>query len=271
MSIERALNVGTIQGAVALVRALREFTADLDMAIDIARTQQSSLDYESAIWLMRECHMDPFTAPLDWRTFYKAVILSSIRRFEVPWLSTVLRGRDRLWTKMPRDQRQCLVDLDVFESPPSEEARRFWDELNSLARFQEAQAQLSSGTRAEILAFQTERSALIAVGRPDLWPIMASMDDSSLGYDIQSFAHDGNIEEPRYIEVKGFKGTRADFFVSRGQWEAAKRFRDQYRLQVWSIDREELFCLLSFSDLATHIPDDRGAGRWQELLVSLKS
>jgi hypothetical protein len=267
MSIERALRISTIQAANNVAEALRHFTSDIETAIEIARSRHSALDFESALWLVRECDIDLYTITIEWRDFYKVVILEALRRFGAPWLSAAVQGRDRLWTAMPRDQRQCLVDIGVFDSVPTEDVRHFWDEITSLARFRLDQIQLRNGSSAEMMAYDAERLALVAVGRDDLWPEMTAMDDSSEGYDIKSYAHDGDINERRYIEIKGFSGNRSVFFLSRGEWEAAQTYGSAYRLQVWSIDERRLVRSLTHFELSAHIPEDRGSGRWQKLMI----
>jgi hypothetical protein len=78
-------------------------------------------------------------------------------------------------------------------------------------------AQRRLGRMAEAIAFGSEQKRLLGLGRPDLaGTVKLVSDQPALGYDIQSFEHDGR---PRHIEVKAARqsGRRLVFFMTRNE------------------------------------------------------
>ena len=96
------------------------------------------------------------------------------------------------------------------------------------------------GRKGEQLAFQHERSVLIAVGRADLakrvrW-VSRDQGDGA-GYDIFSFSPSG---QPRLIEVKTTNGwERTPFHITRNELAVAEENRPEWRLlRVWNFTRQ---------------------------------
>lgn len=97
------------------------------------------------------------------------------------------------------------------------------------------------GQVGERFVLDHERRRLSRAGHRELagrvkWVSQESVNE---GYDIASFELDGS---PRFIEVKSTVGMTMTFFISTGEWNAAKRLRDQYFLYrvVNSTDRPKI-------------------------------
>ena len=96
------------------------------------------------------------------------------------------------------------------------------------------------GRKGEQLVFQHERSALIAIGRPDLakrvrW--VSQDEGDGAGYDIFSFSLRG---QPRLIEVKTTNGWElTPFYITRHELAVAEENRPKWRLlRVWNFARQ---------------------------------
>ena len=125
------------------------------------------------------------------------------------------------------------------DSPPNELRK-----LQAIARdFNVAEREACNralGRKGEQLAFQHERSALIAIGRPDLanrvrW--VSRDEGDGAGYDIFSFSLRG---QPRLIEVKTTNGwERTPFHITRHELAVAEENRPEWRLlRVWNYARQ---------------------------------
>jgi hypothetical protein len=117
---------------------------------------------------------------------------------------------------------------------------------------------------------ETERQRLLDIGLTDLQPMWVALEDNTLGYDVESWDIDSAGKAERiFIEVKAYSTANARFFISRNEWLKALDFCDLYRVHVWAL-LTQTCRVLSASQLAEHVPDDRGAGQWQELSITLE-
>ena len=96
------------------------------------------------------------------------------------------------------------------------------------------------GLAGELLVLEVERAHLRAAGRPDLAAKIvhvADVEGDAAGYDIRSFAADG---QPRYIEVKTtMGGAETGFFLSANELSFASKNAPHYELhRLSSFDRE---------------------------------
>ena len=87
------------------------------------------------------------------------------------------------------------------------------------------------GEHGEKLVIREEKRRLVDGGRADLADDVDHPADRNEypGYDIKSFEVDGS---PRYIEVKSSLAEKGAYFVSRNEWDAAKKHGEQYWLYV---------------------------------------
>lgn len=97
------------------------------------------------------------------------------------------------------------------------------------------------GLAGEILVLEIERERLQAAGRPDLASKVthvATVEGDAAGYDIRSFATDG---QPRYIEVKTtMGGAETGFFLSSNEVAFATKNAPRYELhRLFLFDQEK--------------------------------
>ncbi|WP_407649028.1 hypothetical protein [Devosia algicola] len=54
--------------------------------------------------------------------------------------------------------------------------------------------------------------------------------------------------------------------LTRGEWDSAVKYGEAYIFHLWQLPSEKL-TILTVADIAHHIPDDTGKGRWSELEI----
>ena len=107
---------------------------------------------------------------------------------------------------------------------------------------------------------------LAAVGRPDLLPEFVGFEDTTLGYDVSSFTVSSSNVQPKHIEVKSTERRPLSFSFTSTQWAAAQRHGSTYFVHLWHLPTEELV-EISFDELSTAIPENRGRGSWETVIV----
>ena len=88
-----------------------------------------------------------------------------------------------------------------------------------------------------------------------------SIEDNTAGYDIQSF--DPGTEGPvaRLIEVKSTIASPLRFWLTRNEWETAKKFGAAYSFHIWDLQGPQLHERTA-NEILPHIPTDNERGRW---------
>lgn len=186
------------------------------------------------------------------------------------WLRILPLGRAHAATYL-RDTNifQCLESAGLYVEPIDAETLACWLRMQDLARATEAAVRTKRGMQGEELTLRNEREKLRAAGCTDLEPRWMSPEDNTLGYDVQSFEMKDGRFVVSLIEVKASDAKPLRFFVSRRQWEVAKRMAQQYRFHIWDLSSEALLTLTP-QDMSNHMPVDQGSGIWHRVEVVLR-
>jgi hypothetical protein len=155
-----------------------------------------------------------------------------------------------------------------MEETPSHDAVEWFDKLVSKAYLKIDTERLAIGRTAERLSYELEKAALtLDAGAPDVrW---VALNDNTAGYDIKSAVRRDGYYVPKLIEVKASQQEPARIFISRHEWETAKRMGEFYVFHVWHLPMGRVREVTA-SEMALNIPEDRGAGRWQTVEVNVK-
>ena len=73
-------------------------------------------------------------------------------------------------------------------------------------------------------------------------------------YDVLSFRTDDKKTITQYRLSQ--KNKTKSFFLSRGEYEAGKKFQETYRIYYWESDDQLVPKIMSFENLQKHIPKD---------------
>ncbi|HIE4123819.1 MULTISPECIES: DUF3883 domain-containing protein [Stenotrophomonas] len=196
---------------------------------------------------------------------YRAAILLTAKQLP-PWLGQLRSGREFL-SDAGADLRSCFERAGALDAAPDQTVISWWDDLAGLAYGTLNQAKMDVGRRAERLSLEREQRRLESFpGHPPIqW---TALDSNAAGYDILSWSKRDGHWYPMYLEVKGFSTSPAKLYLTRNEWETAKRLADDFHFQVWDVGSNRM-AQLSTSQMLPHVPSDEGMGRWEVLCVEV--
>jgi hypothetical protein len=224
-----------------------------------------ALDFESGCSLDEHVNGD---APCDQPIlFYRACIEAAIIAHRPVWLKVVTRGRQKLLTKLSRDEVQCFREAMLLSQPAEDDVIDWWDLLASNARQIADLEKLFRARQAEMLSLQYEKLRLARLGiNKD--PEQTYLEDNTAGYDIKSY--DPGPYEPvaRLIEVKSTIASPLRFRLTRNEWDAAIQYGAAYHFHIWDLAATPpRLHEKTMGQIARHIPTDNERGRWQHVEV----
>lgn len=224
----------------------------------------SGADYSAALRL----HDVLPTTPVDRVETFRFVVEWFVITFDPPWIQSLRRGRDGLLQLCEPDVVACFDRAGAMEDTPTPDAIEWFDKLVSRAYLKLDTAHLALGRKAERLSYELERTALAADTRASdvTW---VALNDNAAGYDIKSVVKRDDCYLPKLIEVKASQQDPARIFISRHEWETARRMSEFYVFHVWHLPKLRVREITA-SEMALNIPDDRGQGRWQNVEVDIR-
>jgi hypothetical protein len=176
------------------------------------------------------------------------------------WAKKIADGRSEAIKIMPEAVQQAFREAGLLREW-DDELVDWWDSIGLAARSRKNEGNLQTGRKAEKLSMSYEE---LRTGRRPQWKCI---DTNYAGYDILSIVEQSD-PRPCAIEVKGSarKLKEATFILTRREWEVAED-NDAYRLHLWLIRSEEQMAdrdlrVVASSNLAQHIPHDKGEGEW---------
>jgi hypothetical protein len=239
--------------------------ADLAELIRRVDPDGSSHDFDAAFQL------DPIVVPAaaahEVPGFYQHCIEAAIPAFRPLWGRIITLGRSVFVQKLSRDELQCFRSAALLEDPPTRQIISWWDRVAAVARLRSDQEKMVRARQAEemSLAHEAERLARLGINRSPVW---MSIEDNTAGYDIQSF--DPGTEGPvaRLIEVKSTISSPLRFWLSRNEWETAKKFGPAYHFHIWDLQGPQLHERTA-NEILPHIPTDNERGRWANVAIPI--
>jgi len=207
--------------------------------------------------------------PADALSFYRACIEASIIGHRPLWVRTIPLGRRKFVQKLERDEAQCFMSAGLLEDPPSSEVITWWDRIAAQTRMLTDESKLMQAREAEkrSLAYEATRIASLGIERGPVW---MSIEDNTAGYDILSYDRGAEGPVARLLEVKSTIASPLRFFVSRNEWETCQKMAAAYHFHIWDMKNGTLFERTA-SDVAPHIPQDQGIGRWTSVEIKISS
>jgi Protein NO VEIN, C-terminal len=239
--------------------------ADVVPALKRISPDEAYHDYEAALIL--HSWVDESTDHAAIPAFFRQTLNILIERTKPWWVRFASFGRERLRAALTVNEAQCFQAAELFSNAPDAEIMTWWDALAQTVRADDNSSRLFQGREAEqmTIAYETQRLSLLGITNPPRW---VALDDNSAGYDVHSF--DQGPVEPiaRLIEVKSCARRPPEIFLTRNEWETAIEREPNYRFHIWILPEKELIELRP-SDVASHVPQDRGNGLWQIVRIGL--
>lgn len=224
----------------------------------------SSMDYTRGLALH---HAMPAELDIGFSAALQSCLASLIRERRPPWQRLFPAGRQYVRSALHADELQCFEAAGLFETPVSPEAARWWYEQQALVRSEDDIRRSLQGGRAEMLTLKYERRRLASLGinRDPEW---TGLDRNGAGYDIKSYDPGSVDAVARLIEVKSSTAKPPSIFLPRTEWDAALRYGGSFYFYVWALP-EESVSIIPAAELASHLPSDRGDGKWNEVIVEI--
>ncbi len=268
-SEQRALRASLLYAGIEIARDMQTEGGSPGEALAYIRqgdAQRNSFDYDGAFDVAEDYGWEVFSADSDTGVAFRLTLTNLLEHTRPVWVRVLPAGRRRVVSSLDDDALQCLeiADLLGYEY----EAVAWWDRLAALGRLWDEEARVAIGRDAEKRAMARERLLLAGTGKDPRW---VAIEDNGAGYDIQTWrpragaGGDGSLSE-HHVEVKGSSLTGI-VHLSRGEWEFAIANADHWEMQVWLSGTDEPG-VLGVDDLRSHIPDNRGEGRWAEVEIS---
>jgi hypothetical protein len=239
--------------------------ADVVPALKRISPDEAYHDYDAALvlhgWVDESANHGAIPA------FFRWTLTELIERTSPWWVRFASFGRERLRAALTVNEAQCFAAAALFSDAPDEDVMKWWDALAQAVRADNDSSRLLQGREAEQLtiAYETQRLSLLGITALPRW---VALDDNSAGYDVHSF-DEGPVEPiAKLIEVKSCARRPSEIFLTRNEWETALEREPNYRFHIWILPEKELIELRP-SDVANHVPQDRGNGLWQIVKIGL--
>lgn len=180
------------------------------------------------------------------------------------WSSVICYGRAEAVKYFKKDVYQCFNEAGLLNGF-SDDVVKWWDKLGLISRNQNNDHLLEIGRIGERLSIEFEKE------RTGFEPIWQSIDSNSSGYDLLSrktAADDTTL----MIEVKASnrKMDFIEFHISKNEWDVANVSKEKYLFHIWSLNPTKELFILSVNDISNHIPENKGTGEWESVVIVLE-
>lgn len=225
----------------------------------------ASHDFDAAFQL------DPIVVPAaaadEVPDFYQHCIEAAIPAFRPLWGRIITLGRSVFVQKLTRDEVQCFRAAGLLEDPTTRPIISWWDRVAAIARLRSDQEKMERARMAEEMSLEYEARRMKARGI-DQVPVWMSIEDNTAGYDIRSFDAGSDGPIARLIEVKSTIASPLRFFLSRNEWETAKKYGPAYCFHVWDLQGPQLH-ERTVAEILPHIPTDNEKGKWSNAMIPI--
>ncbi|UPT64925.1 MAG: DUF3883 domain-containing protein [Hyphomonadaceae bacterium JAD_PAG50586_4] len=245
-------NVDAVAAASALNRLDASFAAaDVEAGLSLDQLLPADIDFVDTVASLRRA------------------ICFLIEHHRPHWRPYCASGRRALLEALSLSELQLFDNAALTATIPCLEALEWWYRLQALVRGLENSAKSLQGGKAEILTLMYERERLQALGI-GLEPEWVGFETFGVGYDVRSYDPGPYGPVARLIEVKSSKRNPPRMILTRGEWDAAKKYGDSFVFHLWRLPKEERV-EYSVAEIAAHVPDDSGQGRWSFLEIVFAS
>jgi hypothetical protein len=225
---------------------------------------EGAYDYQSAEALTSQFGQDLFSSNDNDTAAFRETLMNYVLAGGPGWPSLLPAGRRVVERSLTPNMRQCFEIANLLVSTAADVVS-WWDSCATAVRRQQRDAAGNDGREAERLSWQRECEFLAGT---QLEPIWVALEDNGFGCDIQTFRPGssgwGNAR-PFFIEVKSTVGQHR-FYISRNEWDFARRHSDSWELQFWNLRSNHVQSLRA-EVIDSHIPKDNGSGEWVSAMI----
>ena len=254
----------SVIGGLALLRArwVTEPNRCWDSILKlVAASYEGQLyDLATACWLHKL--VQPHLTATD--DIYRGAI-RTVAETNPPWLDLLCDGREAL-AQADSSLVACFERAGAMVPIPDSVVIGWWNDLVKLAYRHRESGNLDTGRDAERLCLEREQCLLSGSEVPPI--IWTALDTNTAGYDIHSWQLTANGWIPKLIEVKALSRIPSPIFVTRHEWESAKRMSSAYCFQIWDMNSQRIVELTT-EEMSVHVPEDHGLGQWNQVEITL--
>jgi hypothetical protein len=220
----------------------------------------SGFDFDTASYLSNSWTVPIFSADDSDEIAFRETLTNIISSFTPRWTRYARFGRERMLKTMSEDTAHCFTLAGLTGNDPA--TIDWWDRLFGDLRSHTEERNFESGRIAERKSLDLETARVKNGDLPVVW---VAIDTFSAGYDIRSCRPSPQDATsrwlPHYIEVKSSKDG-SGFFLTRGEWEFARRRIKSWELHLW-IGEAELPCVVNLNQIKSMIPSDGANSEWK--------
>lgn len=233
----------------------------------------NSYDHEEALRWSADIGADLFSPEPVAREAFRETVQRLVLGTRPFWARMAYLGRRRCVDLLDADGQQCLEIAGVLDD--SAEALAWWDSVAALARRWSEEDRFRAGRAAEEKTMELETWRLRKTGRRPEW---ISREDNGAGYDVLSWRQvmptaksqvHRRAWRHQHIEVKS-SSAGGPIYISDNEWAFAIAQQASWELQVW-LGRSPAPVTLTFAQVESHIPKNRGDGSWTSVAISTGS
>ncbi len=195
---------------------------------------------------------------------YRDILRNYIAVCRPIWARRIPYGRNEAFRIMSEEEQVCFKKAGLMCSPVTREEVDWWDSIAELERQEIERWQDDIGRKGEELTIEYEKK------RTKTNPIWESINSNLAGFDIISQVSD---TDPRQLLIEVKSSTRgmedAYFFISQNEWNFASAGCNQnrYFFYIWNLENKIQLAIVSYAEMARHIPVDSGLGEWDNVRI----
>lgn len=206
---------------------------------------------------------------LDNPSFYQTCIKAIVIKHQPVWIRVMRQGRKRFMRGLVADDVDVFTAAGLMLDPPLLSVVSWWDEVVGHAKLKFEIEKMEQARLAEKLSIDSEIARLKDLGL-DLLPDWIGLDDNFAGYDVLSYDLVGDELVPIMIEVKSTTASPLRFYLTRNEWNQAKKIGESYIFHVWDMAKSPpILHVRTLAQVAPHIPDDNNDGKWSNVEIPL--
>ena len=180
------------------------------------------------------------------------------------WCRALYTGRHEFCRYAPTNVVECFKIANLLVPDPDSAIVQWWDELSSIFRNINDTELLETGRCGERLTVEYEKK------RTGTKPTWQSIESNFSGYDVLSVVSSDN-RTPLQIEVKSTSQqiSTAKIIITKNEWLHAETAL-AFKFYLWSLTNCKMLAILDIDEIAPHIPENKGIGKWSLVEIPMK-
>jgi hypothetical protein len=267
-------SISVLEGVRLLLISFHNNSKDLDEAkklAEISNPSKSKYDFDSAYKLISEYGEEYFTISEDNEIkILRSNLYKIITALNPEWIKKVDLGRNFVFDSINKLNNE-VESQEIFHTfrvcnlkdDNDIDTVLWWKYLSEFYR--NNNLNIEKGIDGEFLSLRYEIKKLQDLNI-DRQPLLKSIDDETLGYDILSFRMSSDTTYNIYIEAKFSNNNQ--FFLTKNEWNTANKYMEKYFIYFWD-GESDAPKIINFEELKEYILDDKENSTWDKLVINI--